>query len=382
MNLDELRAMIPAVADRTYLNTGTSGPTPRPAIDEEIALLELIGSEGFASPPAMRAYMEALSGARRAIAGAISAPANTVALMHSTSEGLGVVAAGLTWKAGDEIIISDLEHTSGIAPWVHLARTHGVKIINLESHEGALPASAISQACTDRTRLVCISHVSYATGAVLPIQEVVSDVEKVGGLVVVDGAQGAGHVPVDVGAMECHAYAFPGQKWLLGPEGTGGLYVREDVIDRIEPTRVGWASVESEDLSGLSFSFHADARRFETGTMHAPAFASLAKAIQILTSIGWEQIFEHARDLAHQARRELETINEVRILSPSDAASGLLTFQVDGVDQEALVKQLWSKHRIVVRSIPKPYSIRASFHAFNTEGEVGRLVEAIRQELG
>ena len=381
MELTTLRESIPALHDRVYLNTGTSGPSPQEAAEEQFALLRLLLQEGFAAPPAIKAYLTALDRARKAVAAAIGAPPHTVALQHSTSEGIGVIAAGLQWSAGDEVIISDLEHTSGVAPWLHLARTRGVKIVNLKSEDGYIPPDAFARAITGRTRLICLSHVSYATGALLPVADVCRLAEERGVWVVVDGAQGAGHIPMDVTALECHAYALPGQKWLLGPEGTGGLYVREDVIDQIDPTRIGWASLRHEDVSALTYTLQDDARRFETGTLHAPAFAALAKSIEILSALGWERIFARATELAAAARSSLQEVTGVRVLTPSHAATGLLTFAADTADLDGLVSRLWSQHRVIVRSIPAPRALRASFHAFNNEEDVEALVRALEREL-
>src|SRR5690606_38293641 len=108
--------------------------------------------------------------------------------------------------------------------------------------------------------------------------------------VVIDGAQSAGHLPVDVEEIGCDFYALPGQKWLLGPEGTGGLYVRPSALERLAPSRVGWASVASESPGGSEVALHGNARRYETGTVHAPAFAALATSVGMLESIGWERI--------------------------------------------------------------------------------------------
>lgn len=375
-----LRSELPALRDRVYLNTGTSGPLPRSAAEDQIALLNLFVNEGFASPPALEAYGQALRRAKSALAAVVGASARNIALTHSTSDGVSIVAAGLPWAPGDEVIISDLEHTSGIAPWLHLARTKGVRIVSLASERGYVAAEAVAKAVSERTRLICMSHVSYATGAILPVAEVARAIAGSGALLLVDGAQGAGHLPVDVDDLGCHFYAFPGQKWLLGPEGTGALYVRDDVLEMLDPTRIGWASVAEESLAALAYRLHPDARRFETGTVHAPAFAGLARAIQLLEAIGWQAIFEHATRLAAQARAKLAEVKGVSVLTPAWAASGLLTFAVSGVDPERMAKALWAKHRIVIRSIPAPRALRAAFHIFNTEEDVDRLVRAVALE--
>lgn len=380
LDFTPFRAQIPALSDRVYLNTGTSGPVPQSSLEAEIGLLRQIAREGYASPPAMMAYSRALVRAKEAIASVLSCDAASIALVNSTSDGISIVAAGLDWQPGDEVIISDLEHISGVAPWRRLAVEKGIIVRNLESHGGALDAQTILDAITPKTRLICISHVSYATGALLPVEEVCAQARERGVLVVVDGAQSAGQLPIDVRRIQCDFYALPGQKWLLGPEGTGALYVAPEALETIRPTRIGWASVIHEG-GGASpdgvVQLHPDARRFETGTVHASAFAGLTQSIDLLSRYGWEAIFERARSLAAMARVRLSELPGVRILSPKPQPTGLLTFAVDGADHDAIVKRLWSQRRIVIRSIPYPSALRASFHAFNDEADVGALVSAI-----
>src|SRR5690554_6487182 len=158
MDVHVLRQQMPPLMDRVYLNTGTSGPVPLDAARAGEELLQLIVNEGFATPKVMEAYMRALDHAREAIARVIGASTSDIALTHSASEGIGTVAAGIDWRPGDEVIISDLEHISGIAPWTILARSRGVKIVNLQSVGGNLSGRQIEDAITDSTRLICISH--------------------------------------------------------------------------------------------------------------------------------------------------------------------------------------------------------------------------------
>jgi len=378
MDVHALRQQMPPLKDRVYLNTGTSGPVPLDAARAGEELLQLIVNEGFATPKVMEAYMRALDHAREAIARVIGASTSDIALTHSASEGIGTVAAGIDWRPGDEVIISDLEHISGIAPWTILARSRGVKIVNLQSVGGNLSGRQIEDAITDSTRLICISHVSYATGAELPVKEVCAIARQRGVMVVIDGAQSAGHVPIDVEEIGCDFYALPGQKWLLGHEGTGGLFVSQSALSRLEPSRIGWASLSHEDATQHEVSLHAGARRFETGTVHAPAFATLTASIGMLESIGWDQIFARAKSLANMARTHLAEIDGVEIVTPQERATGLLTFALRGVEPSRVVRHLWERCRVIIRSIPHPAALRASFHAFNNEEDVRRLVDGVK----
>lgn len=379
MDFTSLREQLPAASTRVYLNTGTSGPIPECAFGAQVNLLSQLAREGYASPPAAMAYARALAQAKEAIASVLSCDPSSIALTHSTSDGISIVAAGLDFQPGDEVIISDLEHVSGVAPWRRLAAEKGVVVRTLAGEGGSLDAGRILDAVSPKTRLICISHVSYATGALLPVAEVCAGARERGVLVLVDGAQSAGQLPVDVREIGCDFYALPGQKWLLGPEGTGALYVAPHALEAITPTRIGWASVLNE--GGRSpdeeVLLYPDARRFETGTVHAPAFAGLTESIRLLSRYGWDAVAQRARSLAAMARVRLAELPGVRIITPRPQPTGLLTFAVEGADHEAIVKTLWSERRIVIRSIPYPSALRASFHAFNDEGDVGALVSAI-----
>lgn len=375
--LRSLREQIPALSDRVYLNTGTSGPVPLDVYEAEVELLRRFSYEGYSTPDVAAAYAQALHAARKAVAGLLHCDVSEVVLTHSTTDAIGIVAHGLEWQPGDEVITSDLEHSSGIAPWLHLARLYGVRVVYLRSEDGHLPAEAYARAITERTKLICVSHVSWATGTVLPVREICRLARDAGVLTLIDGAQSAGHIPVDLGTVDCDFYAVPGQKWLLGPEGTGALFVRRRALDRLNPTRIGWSSLADFDPEAQTLAYHPDARRFEGGTVHAPAFAGLAKAVGILQNVGLEAVFAQAVRLAGLARERLAALPHVHILSPAATPSGLLTFTVAGTDPDQCVRRLWQEHRVIVRSIPPLGALRASFHAFNTEEDVEALVRGV-----
>ena len=217
LTFESLRGQLTALSDRVYLNTGTSGPMPERSFDVQLKLLELITHEGLASPVALAAYSRALDQAREAVASVLSCEPSSVALTHSTSDGIGIVAAGFRWRAGDEVIISDLEHISGIAPWRRLAVEKGIVVRNVPSQGGCVDPERIAAAITSKTKMICMSHVAYPSGAVLPIQEVCARAKEAGVAVVVDGAQAAGHLPLDVEKLGCDFYALPGKSGCSAP---------------------------------------------------------------------------------------------------------------------------------------------------------------------
>ena len=162
-------------------------------------------------------------------------------LTHNTTEGMNIGLSGLDWGAGDEVVTTTLEHGGALLPLYQLHRRHGVRITFADVGNGERDAAltAIERAIHPGVRMVVLSHVTWGTGAVLPIGEIAQLAHEAGAQVLVDGAQSVGALPVDVHALDVDVYAFPGQKWLCGPEGTGGLYVKRAQLDAVQPTQIG-----------------------------------------------------------------------------------------------------------------------------------------------
>jgi len=375
-----LRESIPALREQVYLNTGASGPPPAAVIEEEISWVRRLGETGPARADVFAGVGDVLAQVRSTLAQLIGAGTDEVALTHSCSEGLSVVAAGLPWRPGDEVLVSDLEHISGLLPWFHLARQAGVVVRKIPVREGRLLVDDVRAALTDRTRLVCMSHIAYNSGAVLPVADVAGLARERGIWLLVDGAQGPGQLPVDVKALGCHFYAGAGQKWLLGPDGTGFLYVDRSALDAVAVRFVGWASVVHEDGPAEEFRFHPDARRFEVAGHHVPSLAALGKAASMWQSLGVAAARERILALVGRLRAALSAL-PVDILSPGPEAlwSGLVVFNIRGVPAEEAVAQLWRRHRIVCRWLPSPRAVRVSVHAFNNEDDMDAVAEAVRE---
>lgn len=377
----ELRDTIPALRHQTYLNTGVSGPPPAFALEEELRWTRWLAETGPGRPDVMQAAFDELDRVRATLARFIGADADEVALTQSCSNGMAVVAAGLDWRPGDEVLVSEeLEHMSGLLPWYDLERRRGVVVRTVPAREGAAKAEDFERAVTDRTKLICMSHVAYNTGARLPVEEVARLARERGVLLLVDGAQGPGNVPVDVHAMGAHFYAAAGQKWLLGPDGTGVLYVAKGALETVQATHLGWASFEHQPGTPVrELRLHEGARRFEVAGKHMPSLAALRRSTEALLSLGMTAVESRIRELAARFRAGLGRIPGVDVVTPADPDlwSGLVVFRIDGVDVEDAVARLWERRRIVIRWIPSPRALRASFHVFNTEDEVDALVKAV-----
>jgi L-cysteine/cystine lyase len=372
MERTAIAAELPA-AVRGYFNTGSAGPLCRAAREALAALADEHYREGRVGPGPYRRSRDVRAEARAAVAGLIGADPDEVALMPHTSEGMNVVAWGLPWRAGDVALMSDVEHQGAALPLGALRARLGVQVRTFSAARAA--ESLGRELARGSVRLVALSHVSYATGQVLPVAEIADLAHRHGALVAVDGAQSAGALPVDVRALGVDFYALPGQKWLLGPEGTGALYVRRERLLDLAPTFVGWASASAWDAAGW-FVPSAGAARFEVGTVYPPGFAALTAALRwIGGEVGWDTAHARTFDLAERLRTALAATPGVRVLTPREHA-GLISFAVEGRTPAAALEDLAARG-LTLRTIPRPSCLRASVAWFHDEAQVDELATAV-----
>lgn len=385
LEIESIRAEIPATASTIYLNTGWQGPSPRPviaAVQETLAL----EAEAPTAPHANARKLEISRKARRALADLINATPEEVSLQQNTTEGINIVVSGLGLKHGDEVITCSLEHPSVVIPFYFSRERHGVtaKILHLSARDSDPDILArFEEAVTPATKLVILSHVAYGSGQLLPIRDICRLVHARGAYLLLDAAQSVGMMPVDVRELKCDFCAFPGHKWLLGPAATGALYVRRDLIQQLEPPKVAHHAADYYDLQG-GFRPKVDAiEKFELTTVSMPLLAGLAAAVEFLQGIGLEAVWERALRLARYATARLGRIPDIRLVSPEkeDAvASGLVSFSLPGVPPEVVTASLWERGRIVARTVPDASCTRLSLHVFNTETEVDA-VAAVAEDL-
>jgi L-cysteine/cystine lyase len=252
-----------------------------------------------------------------------------------------------------------------LVPLQHLASRRGVKVRVAEVGYGEAPLEAICAHLTSKTRLVALSHVSFSTGACLPIKDVARAAHAVGATILVDGAQAVGAIPIDVHDLDVDYYAFPGQKWLCGPEGTGGLYVRQARQAELRPTFVGTRSAQP------------NAAGYEHGTLFRPGIHGLHAALDWLDALGREQIVERTARLAAYCATQLETVPGVELITPAEARAGLVCFRFAAdadTDLDACVAYL-AERGVSLRAVGETGCLRVSCGFFNTESELDRLVE-------
>ncbi|MCA1689775.1 MAG: aminotransferase class V-fold PLP-dependent enzyme, partial [Actinobacteria bacterium] len=334
---------------------GADGPVPRRAAEAVSATVaeEAAGGRGLRS--AFDTRKAAAARLRDGYAGLLGCSVDDVALTHSTTDGVNTVLSGLALRPGDELLTTDEEHPGLLAPLATARVRHGVEV-------RVVPWEELAGAVGPRTRLVACSHVSWATGKVVDA----AGLRAAGASVLLDGAQGLGAVPADVGALGCDYYAAAGQKWLCGPDGTGVLYVAPE---RRAEVALAWPSYSSLSEPGrpLELLLHPGSARYEAGFIGAADAAWALAALDVLGEAGWPWVLDRAATLAAALAAGLRD-RGVDVLDRG--TSTLVSWRVP--DPEAAVEEL-AAHGFAVRSIPSAGVVRASVGAWNSEDELDRL---------
>lgn len=376
-NIAYIRQEIPGVTSHIHLNTASFGPVARCVPQAMEKWMNKEWSEGRLGMAAYAAMADVYAEARASVAQLLHAESGEIALTENTGEGLNIICYGFNWQPGDEIIFTSHEHISLLALLDQIHNRYGVVLRVADLGTGEKPADqAIGALITPRTRLIILSHVSFMTGAVLDVHAVAQMAHQSQIPVLVDGAQAVGVIPVDVKALEADFYTFPMQKWLCGPDGTGALYVRHESLNLIQPTYVGWYTLQ---FAGLSWQFHDSAQRFELGARQTAAVTGQSAVLHWLEeTVTYPWMFERIASLNRTVYSALKEIPGLLVLTPQPGASGLLTFYLAGSDEGELVHWLQDEQDIYVRAIHEHRAVRISTGFYNTEEEIDRLTQALR----
>jgi len=360
VDLVAVRRGLPVLERYAYLNAGTFGPFPRASVEamQEVECREL--EEGRSS----HAYFERVMAEREALrvqlAALVGAPADCVALTASTTEGCNIVLGGLGVGPGDEVVTTDSEHPGLFGGLVASGAT--IRAAAIRDRPAGEALSALEADLSPRTKLIALSHVSWLTGAVLPIRELAGR----GVPVLVDGAQAAGTIPVDVGELGCDFYTVSAQKWLLGPAATGCLYVRGDRFEDLSvtlPSYLSWRLPEYELVDS--------AQRYEGGWSPAASVRGLLASLAFADEAGDERF---ALALAATERcRELLAERGAEVVTEPDQGT-LVSFR--SAEGPELVERL-AADGVIVRDLPGTGLVRASCGFWTSEDDLERLVRGL-----
>ncbi|MBI2171548.1 MAG: aminotransferase class V-fold PLP-dependent enzyme [Chloroflexi bacterium] len=386
MDILKVREGIPVTRNLIYLNTGWSGPSPSRVtqrIKEQLDYEMERGPATLDSLPRSRAIHEELA---KGVAGLMNAPEESVALTQSTTHGLVMVVNGLDWFPGDEIVTCSLEHPSVMLPSLMLQKTHGVKVRIADidpKDDKSIILAKIEALLSPRTRLVYLSHIQFSCGLRLPAKEVAELAHRRGAFLLLDGAQCGGQIALDMKGWGCDFYAIPGHKWLLGPDGTGALYIRKELIPDITPRYPAHGAVEEYDIRTGALKLNLEhPRKFRLSTTSVALEAGMAEAIAFQREQGFQEIEARGMALAARLRDGLRSIPGVTITSPEggETGSALVTFALAGREPRQVVELLWARG-IAARQVPTPPAVRLCTAFYNTEEEVAQVC-AVLGEMG
>lgn len=371
---NELRGELPVCEAVAYLNAGTFGPLPRATHAAVADELEQEFWRGRTGSAAYARYGVRGTGARAAFAEALSTQPEQIALTHSTTGAVNLALGGIDWRDGDEIITTDGEHPGLDEPLDELARRFGVVVYRAEVLGKPDTAGPIESLVTARTRMIAVSHVLWGSGQVLPLPRLSAAAKTQDALLLVDGAQSVGAIAVDPLASGADLYTASGQKWLLGPSGTGALWIREGVEEQLSLAQPGYLS---RDLRSEGKPLWPGARRFDGASLAPASLRGLAESVRFRReSIGWEAGFARAQELAGRFRSVLAGLPRVLVDVPEGPLSSLVTFAIEGVDAEAASAAL-EQRGVLVRWIERPRRVRASVGFWTDDSDLARLCEAV-----
>lgn len=370
--------------DLVHLNCGSLGATPRLVLDAVSSYMYEL--EGNPVSNMWGPMNQALEAVRQRGADFIGADPDELVLTRNTTEGMNQVATGLDLKPGDEILTTNHEHGGGMVCWQHLAKRYGVKVkylhlpVPVKSAEQLL--QLIDDQITKRTRVCSFMHVDTITGMVMPFARIAELTRPRGILLAADGAQGPGMLAVDVHALGVDTYASSSHKWMLAPKGSGLLYIRREIKDRIQTAFL------YSGYKGYSAS---------AGTRAVPQLLGHGVAMDFHRAIGRQQVQDRCLGLSALVRERLKSIKRLRLLSPpiGPLSSGLVTYAVDGAKNSEIQQRMYQEHNILLKVVQGTYAyvpdpdvpkdnynaLRFSTHIYNSEEQVERTAALLTKIL-
>jgi selenocysteine lyase/cysteine desulfurase len=367
----ELRKQFLIPEDEVYLNNGTVGSSPRPVLEAIFKGYEETEKLAQAEPEDYPIWgYAAWNEFRDPLAGFVGCSRDEIALLRNATEANNYIANGVDMKAGDEVLMSDQEHPGGEHPWNLKAKRYGIVvkkfILPKPPKNAAEILNLIHDAITPRTRVLFVSHISTVTGVVMPAKEICALARSKGILSALDGAHVPGMMKLDVHALGCDMYSSSPHKWLQAPKGSGFLYVRDEVIDRL------WSTIATEGWDEPQIR----AERFQRiGSSNVPALWGLRASIQLAEDIGMDRIETRHRKMADYIREEMMKRGAESWTSSDPALRcAITTVNVPPVKRMELENWLWHQHKIRIRG-GDPHKLRLSTPYYLLKKDVDRFLE-------
>lgn len=363
------RNRFPVTERLIYLNHAAVAPLCRPAAEAMQSLAQDaldFGSEHYQN------WLDTYEGLRVAAARLIGATPREIAIVKNTSEGIATVAAGMDWKPGDIVVAFQEEFPSNFYPWKRL-EARGVEVRWLSIFDDL---DCIDRAC-EGARLLAVSFVQYLSGYRVDLEKIGEICARRGCFFLVDAIQGLGAFPIDVRAAHIDALAADGHKWLLGPEGCGLLYIKQERQDEIEPIEFGWTNVAKYyDYSSRDMTLRSDAGRYECGTLNTIGCYGLRASIEFLLEVGMEQTAPAIQALGDRIHRGVTAMGfETLGRRSPETGAGIVSFRKPGIEAHAIVRKL--KDASIVTA-PRQGWVRASPHFYIAPAEIDRMLAELR----
>ena len=380
-----------------YLDSGATSQKPNSVIEAESNFYRTVNAAVHRGAHLLaEEASEAYESAREKVAAFIGARSNEVIFTKSATESLNIIAysfgnpdSRINIKAGDQIVVTEIEHHANLIPWQQLAKRTGAELRWLSvTADGRIDLTNLDQVITKKTKIVAITHQSNVLGSILPVETIVKASHAVGALVVLDACQSAPHFALDVKKLDIDFLAFSGHK-TLGPTGIGVLWGKFDLLEKLEPSLFGGSMVDSVTMESATWA--ATPRKFEAGVPNMAQAVGLSAAIDYLNQIGMHNIAQHEQDLTSYLLKGIVGISGVKVIGPVDMKDrgGVVSFTVDGVHPHD-VGQVLDQYGIAVRTghhcawplmrkLNLVGTTRASLYLYNSKSDVDSLLESIEK---
>jgi L-cysteine/cystine lyase len=379
--LTAVRAALPSLSAAIQLNTGSVGPLPA---ETAAAMAELAAYErdfGRAQPEYWEELKQRIDEARAGVAAVLGGELDEVAITHAATDGMNIGTWAIDWSNGGRAVTTCQEHPGGFGPLYMVADRFGVDLGFAEFVPNASDEEILAQfdqLITPGTKLVSFSHVLWTSGLVMPVRRIADLAHERGALVLIDGAQSAGAIPVNVRDLGADMYAIPAQKWLLGPEGLGAMWVKRELLATMNSTFASFSTFASSDSRGNRM-LTADARRFQLAGFHRPSVVGMGRSIGWLSMyVGLDFVYRRGAEMARLAADRLAAIDGVTLITPRDRMAGLVTFQVAGWEPQAALEELQARTFCICRTLPAVNALRISVGFWTTEEELERFLDGVR----
>ncbi len=368
-----LRDAMPVARRWAYFDHAAVAPVSGPAAAVMQTWVEQSVAEGDTMWPEWGRQLKAM---RQSAANLIGASTDEITLVPNTTAGINLVAEGLDWRPGDNLVTLADEYPSNLYPWMHLA-DRGVETRRVPTANGIVDYDQLAEHCDDRTRLITVSWVAFSNGCRRDLDAIAEIAARKGALLFVDAIQGLGVFPLDVSRTPIDFLAADGHKWLLGPEGAGVAYIRRDRLPLLRATAVGAHSVvHAFDYAHIELKLKKDASRYEGGSLNVPGMFGLGASIDLLQSLGIENVADAILDVTDRICSKLSDCG-FHVVSPRDGEqrSGIVAFEFPGADVLAVRRHCLDRK---VALACRAGRIRVSAHAYNDAADVEQLLDALK----